>query len=667
MADLALGIDTGGTFTDGVVIDLNTEEIIISTKQVTTRDDLAIAIENCLEQLLKSTEVERQSIKLVSLSTTLATNAIVEGQGAEVGAILLGFEPDQKLPTDHYTTLAGGCTIKGKIKREINPDEIEKAAREMAAKVDAFAVCGYLSVRNPVQEQEAARIIRETTGYPVVQAHQLSSELGFHERAVTAVFNARLLPLITDLIDNVSAKMEEYEIIAPLMVVKGDGSLISEDEARKRPVETSLSGPAASAIGARHLAGIDDGLIIDIGGTTTDLALLRDGRPRLSEVGARVGGWLTRVKAAEITTIGLGGDSQIRIDKAGQMEIGPERIFPLAWAAEVYPHLISELSQIKTEEYFPLNHQPVSALIYIKEPVKFKMSPMQKQVMEAIKETPHTIKELGAILDIDPEVIPWKQLVKTGCLHRAGLTPTDMLHWRGEYCDWNVEAARLGVEITAKRAGITSEELVAKIKEEIEVKLGSLILESAVRDDGYELNFQSKDTNYFLRKLLKADLAEETRLDRQTDTSIINYQASLQVPLIGVGAPARAYFPGMVERLPADLYLPEWAEVANAVGTVMGKIVEQVRITIKPDEVGAGYAVYTPEKRLGYKKLEEAIRIGEKMGREYVIKQADKSRAKEVEVMVEREDKYGKFAGGRPEDSIFIETILDIAAIGKPW
>ncbi|MFW5855681.1 MAG: hydantoinase/oxoprolinase family protein, partial [Bacillota bacterium] len=358
MGDLALGIDTGGTFTDGVVIDLKSRDILTATKQVTKRDNLALSIDNCFVELLKSDRVSAEDIELVSLSTTLATNAIVEGQGAAVGAVLIGFDPPSDLPTAHSVKVAGGCTIKGNIKEEINKEEIKKAVNEMASKVDAFAICGYLSVRNPVQEQRVAEIVESETSYPVVQGHRLSSELGFQERAVTAVFNARLLPLITDLIDSVRSKLKEYGIDAPLMVVKGDGSLISSKEARKWPVETSLSGPAASAIGARHLAGIDEGIIIDIGGTTTDLALLRDGKLRLSEKGARVGGWLTRVKAAELTTIGLGGDSQIQVDKAGQLSIGPQRVFPLSWIVDQHPYLKKELKNIKEKDYFPLNHQP---------------------------------------------------------------------------------------------------------------------------------------------------------------------------------------------------------------------------------------------------------------------------------------------------------------------
>lgn len=237
MVNLALGIDTGGTLTDGVLFDLDKKKIVAKTKVITTRHDLTVAVNQCLDNILSQGEqVELDRIRMVSLSTTLATNAIVEGQGAEVGLILIGSEPDQGLPTPFYVSVGGGCNLKGKFKEEVDLVAASEAVEEMKDKVDAFAVSGYLSVRNPAQELTVANLIRELTGYPVVCAHQLSSELGFHERTVTAVLNARLMPLITDLIAAVKDSMACRGLNAPLMVVKGDGSLIGEHKARVRQI-----------------------------------------------------------------------------------------------------------------------------------------------------------------------------------------------------------------------------------------------------------------------------------------------------------------------------------------------------------------------------------------------------------------------------------------------
>jgi N-methylhydantoinase A/oxoprolinase/acetone carboxylase beta subunit len=209
--------------------------------------------------LAEAGRINLNQIKMVSLSTTLATNAIVEGQGAEVGLIGIGFDPQQGLPTPHFACIHGGCNIKGKFTTPLDMQAAEKAILEMKDKVDAFAVSGYLSVRNPAQELQVQKLIFELTGYPVVAAHQLTTVLGLHERTVTAVLNARLMPLITDLMDSVKQSTAARGIEAPLMVVRGDGSLIGEKVAREKPIETILSGPAASIIGALTLTGVRTG------------------------------------------------------------------------------------------------------------------------------------------------------------------------------------------------------------------------------------------------------------------------------------------------------------------------------------------------------------------------------------------------------------------------
>ena len=656
MAELALGIDTGGTFTDGVVIDVDEEEILNSTKTLTTREDLTAAIENCLDNLTASEEVRGEDIKLVSLSTTLATNAIVEGQGAAVGALLLGFEPDETLPADEEISVAGGCTIKGEIKEEIDPGEIRAAARDMAGSVDAFAVCGYLSVRNPAQEKEAAEIIREETGCPVVAAHQLTSDLGFQERAVTAVFNARLLPLITELIDSVDRLIAERDINAPVMVVRGDGSLISTEEARKRPVETSLSGPAASVVGARHLAGIEDGVIIDMGGTTTDLALLQEGSPRINPRGARVGGWLTRVKAADITTIGLGGDSLVKITTDSELRLGPQRVFPLSWAVDKYPHLLQELRRIEEREPYTYGYQPVSALVFLAEPERMELNSRQKEMVDILRDKPHTIWQLGRILDRDPEILPWEKLVKVGCLHRASLTPTDVLHSRGDFTRWNAEAADIALQVMARRGGVAPSDLIVKILTSIHGRIAALVIESIISKEAENLDFSTAEMEHMVKRLLADD-----------ENELLSTLCRLEVPLVGVGAPVHSYFPAVAEKLNADLRLPPASEVANAVGTVMGKIIERASIIIRPDEKNVGYLIHTPEDKLHFKEYEEAVEEAIELGLEYIRHRAEKSGGKDVSVDYERDDVYGRIAGRQREEGLFLETRLDFSAVGRPW
>src|SRR6185312_13502777 len=158
---------------------------------------------------------------------------------------------------------------------------------------------------------------------------ELSSSLDAPRRALTAALNARLISRISLLIEAVGRAMASLRIVCPLMIVKGDGTLALAETVAKRPIETVLSGPAASLVGARWLSGLGHFIMSDMGGTTTDLGVLQDGRPRVTEEGAEVGGWRTMVKAIDVRTIGLGGDSEIGLGPNGMLSVGPQRIVPV--------------------------------------------------------------------------------------------------------------------------------------------------------------------------------------------------------------------------------------------------------------------------------------------------------------------------------------------------
>src|SRR6056297_2353993 len=658
MASLALGIDTGGTYTDGVIFNMDSRKIYSKTKVITTRHDLSIAIENCLENLVENLtrDIDKDDIKMVSLSTTLATNAIVEGQGAEVGLITIGREIEDKIPTPYYFNLEGGCNIKGKIKKEVDLKRARIEVDRLKEKVDAFAVSGYLSIRNPKQENEVKKLIKEVTGYPVVCAHELSSELGFKERTVTAVFNARLMPLITKLIQAVKDSLDKRDIEAPLMVVRGDGSLINEDKAREKPVETSLSGPAASIIGAKTLTDITDGIVVDMGGTTTDIAILNDGKPRLTKKGAKVGGWLTRVKAADITTIGIGGDSFIQVSKDKILSIGPQKVFPLSWIVKKYEFLHHELSEIKDSNYFPLSSQPTTILTYVKEPENLKLTETEEKILKIIKDKPHTLYHVAKRLNKSADILPWDHLVKVGLIHRASLTPTDLLHINGSYKEWDVNAANLGIKIMADRFDTDIDDFIKQVFKEIYYQIGSVITEVLINEKGNEISLDSKDSKYFLSKMI-------TKIDNvNIEDQKIQFNLKCNIPLIAVGAPVEAYFPQIAERLNTELILPKYAEVANAVGTVGGKVIEKITVLVKPGQEG-GFIVHTPNERKFFKDFIEAQEFGKTIGKEIAIKQASNSGASKIETHIKNYDKYSDFYGEgkqtKDEDKLFIESKIE--------
>ena len=326
---LVLGIDTGGTYTDGVLLEYNSHRIIASHKSLTTKRDFSIGIENVIKEI----ELEDPSkIQMVSISTTLATNAIAEGKGKRVALFLIGYDPDLidsfdmggRFSTPHYFYITGGHDLHGQVQAPLDLTGLLENVKSIQHKVDAIAVSSYFSPRNPEHEIRAQKAIASVCELPIVLGHQLSTALGSVERATTAALNASLLAVLQEFIIAVRRAMEHRGIDAPLMVVRGDGTLMNDEFAARSPVETIHSGPAASAIGGRFLSKEDQALVLDIGGTTTDLALITDGKITVSETGASVSGYQTAVKAANLLSIGLGGDSYITLNRTNQIRIGPE-------------------------------------------------------------------------------------------------------------------------------------------------------------------------------------------------------------------------------------------------------------------------------------------------------------------------------------------------------
>ena len=234
-------------------------------------------------------------------------------------------------PTTFFST-AAMISMAGR-KRPLDLPAILAKVNEIKDQVDAIAISSYFSPLNPEHENRADKAISSVCDLPVVLGHQLSTKLGSVERATTAALNASLLAVLQDFVIAVRRAMERRQIDAPLMVVRGDGTLMSDEFAARTPVETIHSGPAASAIGGRFLSRLDDALIVDVGGTTTDIALIEDGQVTVSEEGATVGDYKTSVKAANLLSIALGGDSHITWGHKKEIDIGPERVTPLAYLA----------------------------------------------------------------------------------------------------------------------------------------------------------------------------------------------------------------------------------------------------------------------------------------------------------------------------------------------
>lgn len=650
---MVLGIDTGGTYTDGVIIEADSKKILRKAKVRTTREDLTIGIKECINSL-KFDHLEQ--ISLVALSTTLATNAIVEGQGCEVGLIMIGEEPLDKLPVTHYAVISGGHDPSGLPYKPLDEDRLLQALAGFKGKVAAIAISGFCSVRNPEHELRVKEIVQTHLGVPVVCGHQLTTTLGFYQRTVTAVLNAKLLPIITEWIGVIEQALVSQGVKAPLMIVKSDGSLMSATAAREKPVETILTGPAASIVGACALSGQSDAVILDMGGTTTDIAMIKNCSPKINREGAVVGGWRTRVKAAEIYTYGLGGDSYIQV-KSKKMTIGPERVLPLCYAAHKYPHLEEELSSVKLIAEIHAAYQKTDCLMLVKN-TKHEtgrlLAPEDQELITVIQNQPHSIYYIAKRLETDPWYVNYiaTRLIKDGLITRISLTPTDIMHILREYTLWSRAAAELGVSLLADQLSIYPEEFIARAVDLITGDLAIAIVQSLVEMQGSSFNITENRNNIFVQR------AFDTQANDYFTCSV-----HIPAPVVAIGAPVKGWLPKVGELLNMDLQIPEHAEVANAFGAAVAKIIERVEVVIKPVPYGNGFSVHLPWEYRTFAELESAVEYATNSARNWVCSHLIAAGSNNPEVNIERKDIVAACNHG---DQFFVETMLKVIGVGNP-
>lgn len=649
---LVLGIDTGGTYTDGAVIDRSSRNVLAKAKSLTTRDDLSRGIGGCIDAMAFD---GWEKIDIVALSTTLATNAIVEGTGCEVGLLMIGFEPRGEIPSSAVSVVPGGHNVKGIEKEPFDEAATAAAIEAMRGTVNAIAVSSYLSIRNPEHELRARDMVREILDIPVICAHHLTRSLGIHERTVTAVLNAKLLPTIRRLLISVRAALEKKGITAPIMVVKGDGTLIGEHLAEEKPIETLLSGPAASIIGAGFLSGVENGFVLDMGGTTTDIAVVKDGVPRIDEEGARVGGFLTRVEAAAINTYGLGGDSYIQMDMARKLQVGPQRVTPICIAAHDYPYLYEELKRIDIPFAYLLRHvQVVDCFQVLNDSCTTLLTETEQKILEVLKEGPHSFFTIAGRVKTEPNLLNLNRLVSVGALGRISVTPTDLLHANDELETWNVEASKLAVALLAKRFDMDTKQFIGIASDRVVDELCHCCVQSLIWHEGASFDIkESPGASYFFEKQLHP---------KSDDYLMCSIRTTL--PLIGIGAPVKTWLPRAAERIGAELKIPEHPEVANAIGAAVGRIIESVKILISPGDNNDGFNLYSAWEMKVFDELEEAVEYGKRFAVEKAREAAQSSGAKHIEITLNHEDVCAE--SGSNDKDIYIESRIEAIATERP-
>ncbi len=324
---MIVGLDVGGTHIDAVVIDEG--KVIDAVKEPVQRENLFESIWTTLKQLFS--RHDKSKIERINLSTTVSTNAIVENKTSPVGMIIQsgpGLPNDFLACGDENVFISGYVDHRGKLVKDLDLKEIERAIELFKKKnINSCAVVTKFCTRNFNHELRIKEILEEYFS-SVTMGHSLSGKLNFPRRVFTAYLNAAVYDTFNEFSNNIKRSMEHEGIEAPLFILKADGGTTSLEAAEQYPVETILSGPAASFMGLNALLHTDrDALLLDIGGTTTDIFFLADGIPLFEPLGIEIGPYKTLVRAIYSASIGLGGDSSIDVEN-GQLQIGPKREGP---------------------------------------------------------------------------------------------------------------------------------------------------------------------------------------------------------------------------------------------------------------------------------------------------------------------------------------------------
>ena len=580
---------------------------------------------------------------------------------------------------DPCIRIDGGHDAAGHARETLDVPALDRAIDRLDGSAGAFAVAGMFAVRNPDHEIAVRDRLRERTGLPVTCGHELSSRLDGPRRAMTCVLNARLVPIVQRLLNAAERSFDALGIRAPTMVVRGDGALVGAEVARTKPVETILSGPAASLVGAAHLTGERDAVVSDIGGTTTDYALLAQGRPRLDPDGATVGGFRTMVEAVAMRTVGLGGDSEVRWGYRGDgqvqweprgggpvrgesatrggngdpgLNVGPRRLVPLSLLATEHPDLVADT--LERQRAGPRRGGDVGRFalrVGSSDRVVDGASRREAALLVRLASGPVALDRL---VESQAEAGALDSLVGRGHVMLCGVTPSDAAHVLGMHDGWNADAALAGISLFAEqldsRGAVIApdaEAMSRAIVDALVERSAEALLDAACDHDGHGF----ADLG---RHLLRA----ATNSGRG---AFVDFSVRLDRPVIGLGAPAPAYYPAVAARLGTRAVVPGHAGVANAVGAVVGRVRIRARGTITRPDDGL-YRVFAGAGPRDFPTLEAATAHARHTLETRARQGAIDAGAGETEVSFDHRDEVAVIEGRET----LVERILTAVASGRP-
>ena len=630
---IRIGIDTGGTYTDAVIVDTagKKPKVLAKAKSLTTKGDLTRGIGSAIDALPKE---QLARVEHAAISTTLATNACVEGKGGRAKLILIG-STDEVLrridasgtfgiPYSDVLTLPFKGSYDGSDVVIPDWEELYRNNKPFFDGADSFGIASIYALNNgAIVEKSGAEFLRERFGKIVVEATTVAVEPNVIGRGATALLNARLVPVIGDFLDAIDASFSSRGLDVPISIVRSDGTLMSEELARMRPVETILSGPAASVTGAQVLAGAPESLIVDIGGTTSDISIVHGNRPNRTD-GIFIGGWKTQVPGVYIDTIALGGDTVVRYTKNSRLELGTRKVTPLCIAASRWPRIKRALKWYyqtapvdfySRYEFLYLMRNP-GDLSRFREP--------DRRLLEILQEGPLLLYDDRAAIT----GLKLQQLEDEGVVMRCGFTPTDAMHLKGDFDEFDVEASRLGARCLLKtyrgKTASEDEDEIAKLADEVYELAEFRLFEQALGVLSQDMFWPNGTTKLDSQMHELAKRAWDRRHDDETHAFDVRFSGDTR--FIGIGAPTHVFLEEAASALNVAPMMPKHAEVANAIGAAASRVAVETTVRVNPVRESSGvvsyYQVCGNEKMLTFEESGKALEAARELAREQAFAEA---------------------------------------------
>lgn len=613
---IGIGIDTGGTFTDIVAYDLETKEILAKGKSNTTHGNLIIGISRALDMLSPEHLV---SAEVVCISTTLATNACIENKGGRARLFIFGLtdelmhrfnvKDNYGIPYEYVKCIDTNSSADGLYIDEPDWDELSAELKDLILDSDIIAVSELFSTLTGAPcEKKFKVLVEETFNKPCVCSNELTSEINVIQRGATALLNARLLPIVQEFVQSIQQEFKQRGCNAPIKVVRSDGSLMSADFSMGHPVETILSGPASSVLAGKGFTDSPNYVVVDMGGTTTDISIVKEDNPVVMEDGVKIANWKTSVKGIDVSPYGLGGDSAIRLVD-GIPTLDSRRVMPMCAAASMWPAIKDMLSTLLEKQH--VNRYPLHEVFYLlRQPQSLdNFADDEIRLIKALADGPCMLEDLRARCDIDVYHFDSERLESEEIIMRCGLTPTDFMHIKGDYTQYDREASVLAAKymLFSMRKDMTEDdinELADTAYDMVRHKLYSCVVKTLLakqypKQFGEGFDFQ---TSFII------DEAWKNR--HQKGNNFINCLMKTEFVLIGIGAPIGLFLNEVAEALNTRCIIPEHAEVANAIGALNANVraVFKVDITQRLSSIGKKYYIaHLPSGSEVFDSMDDAV------------------------------------------------------------